>query len=98
MMNRILSKSYRIRQFQSCPTGRGYVSTRNKLLSTKTKVKDEKDLKWTERKEAPKWLRRMAPTKGGTDPPDAKASAVIGIVSIAFIYSWFIDPPKPKEI
>lgn len=83
---------------QPCRIRRVGNNGRNKSSSTTPKPKDEKDLKWTERKEAPKWLQKIAPTKGGTDPPDAKASAVIGIVTAGFIYSWFIDPPKPKEI
>jgi hypothetical protein len=70
-------------------------NARNTSSSSKTKVpKDEKHLKWTEREEAPKWLQRMAPAKGGTDPPDAKTSALMLLVGSAGFYAWFIDPPK----
>jgi len=43
--------------------------------------------------EAPKkkgFLYRMAPPKGGTDPPDAKFIAVATVVLGAGYYSWFI--------
>jgi hypothetical protein len=70
-------------------------NARNTSSSSKTKVpKDEKHLKWTEREEAPKWLQRMAPAKGGTDLPDAKTSVLILVVGSAGFYAWFIDPPK----
>jgi hypothetical protein len=59
--------------------------------------KDEKHLKWTERKEAPKWMQKMAPQKGGTELPDAKTSALIFMVASAGFYAWFIDPPKRAE-
>jgi hypothetical protein len=71
---------------------------RSTSSSSKTEVpKDEKHLKWTERKEAPKWLQRMAPQKGGTELPDAKTSALIFVVASAGFYAWFIDPPKRAE-
>jgi hypothetical protein len=71
-------------------------SNRPKRLQS-TKKPAEKDLKWTEREEAPKWMRKMAPPKGGTAPPTAKEFAVIAVVAAAFYYAWFIDPPKPAE-
>jgi hypothetical protein len=73
-------------------------NARNTSSSSKTKVpKDEKHLKWTEREEAPKWLQRMAPVKGGTEPPDAKTLALMSVVGSAGFYAWFIDPPKRVE-
>jgi hypothetical protein len=59
--------------------------------------KDESHLNWKERKEAPKWLQRMAPQNGGTELPDAKTSALIFVVASAGFYAWFIDPPKRAE-
>jgi hypothetical protein len=59
-------------------------------------IKNEADLKWTERKEAPRWLQKMAPSKGGRDLPTVKEAAVIGAVMAAGYYSWFIDPPKQQ--
>ena len=53
-----------------------------------------KNVKWTDKEEAPKWLRKMAPTKGGTELPTPKEAAVIGVVLMAGYYAWFIDPPK----
>ena len=41
-------------------------------------------------------LYRMAPPKGGTEPPDAKFLAVALVVLSAGYYAWFIDPPKKK--
>ena len=43
-------------------------------------------------KEAPQWLQRMAPTRGGRKPPNKVEAAVIGIVGIFGFYAWFIDP------
>ena len=66
--------------------------------NTKKSVEiDESNLKWTERKEAPKWLSRMAPTKGGTKLPTPLEAAVIGVVTAAGYYAWFVDPPKREE-
>mmetsp|Transcript_15724 Transcript_15724/g.33249 ORF Transcript_15724/g.33249 Transcript_15724/m.33249 type:complete len:106 (-) Transcript_15724:591-908(-) len=56
--------------------------------------KQQRNLKWTERKEAPRWLKKMAPTKGGTALPTPKEAAVIGVVAAAGYYAWFVDPPK----
>ena len=58
---------------------------------------DEANLKWTEKKEAPKWLQKMAPTKGGRELPSAKEAVVIGIVMAVGYYSWFVEPPKKEE-
>ena len=49
-----------------------------------------------EEEEAPRWLRRMAPTKGGTTLPSPKEAAVIAVVAAAGFYAWFVDPPKEK--
>mmetsp|Transcript_46919 Transcript_46919/g.69776 ORF Transcript_46919/g.69776 Transcript_46919/m.69776 type:complete len:120 (-) Transcript_46919:37-396(-) len=57
----------------------------------------EKDLKWTERKEAPKWLQKIAPTKGGTKLPTPLEGAVIACVVAAGYYSWFVEPPKQQQ-
>lgn len=62
-----------------------------------TKKPEEKDLKWTEREKAPKWLRRMSPTKGGTAPPTPKEFAVIAVVVAAGYYAWFVEPPKSAD-
>ena len=40
-------------------------------------------------------LYRMAPPKGGTDPPDAKFLAVASVVVLAGGYAWIIEPPEP---
>lgn len=68
---------------------RRYQSTQNKNNNG-----EEANLKWTERKEAPKWLQKMAPTKGGRELPTAKEAAVIGVVLAVGYYAWFVDPPK----
>jgi hypothetical protein len=43
------------------------------------------------------WLNRMAPPKGGTDPPDIRFMAVFAVVASAGFYAWFIDPPAPYQ-
>ena len=79
---------------------RSYHSTTECLSKTKTPSKDTKSsmdeskLKWTERKEAPKWLQRIAPTKGGTKLPTPVEAALIAVVSAVGYYAWFVDPPK----
>ena len=80
---------------------RGYCNTTKRFSKptasndTKKVVEiDESNLKWTERKEAPKWLSRMAPTKGGTKLPNPLEAAVIGVFMAAGYYAWFVDPPK----
>ena len=42
------------------------------------------------------YLHRMAPTRGGTDLPDAKFVAVFAVVAGAGFYSWFIHDPEKK--
>ncbi len=82
-------------------SNRGYRNS-NKLSSkpttkndTKKSVEiDESHLNWKERKEAPKWLRRMAPTKGGTKLPTPLEAAVIAVVTAGGYYAWFVEPPK----
>jgi hypothetical protein len=39
-------------------------------------------------------LHRMAPTRGGTDLPDAKFMAIFAVVAVAGFYSWFIHDPQ----
>jgi hypothetical protein len=71
-------------------------SNNNTNISNKVNV-DQSKLKWTEREEAPKWLQRMAPSKGDTKPPDAKFLAVFAVVGSAGYYAWFIDPPQEEQ-
>lgn len=82
---------------------RGYRNS-NKLSSkpstndTKKSVEiDERHLNWKDRKEAPKWLSRMAPTKGGTKLPTPLEAAVIAVVTAVGYYAWFVEPPKRAE-
>ena len=64
-----------------------------RFLSTKKTPdrKSEKDLKWTEREEAPRWMQKMAPLKGGTKPPNKMETIILSIVFVAGYYSWFVD-------
>lgn len=71
-------------------------STTNNTSKKSVEI-DESNLKWTERKEAPKWLSRMAPTKGGTKLPTPLEAAVIGVFTALGYYAWFVDPPKREE-
>lgn len=82
---------------------RGYRSTTtphrfSKATSNDTKEAstdiDESKLKWTERKEAPKFLNKLAPPKGGTKLPTPIEAALIAVVASAGYYAWFVDPPK----
>ncbi len=68
-------------------------STSEKDTSTST---SEQNPQGTEKKEAPKWLTKMAPTKGGTALPTPKEAAVIAVVMAAGYYAWFVDGPKKE--
>ena len=52
----------------------------------------QEDLKWTEKEEAPKWMQKMAPYKGGTKLPNKVEGTIIFIVTVLGLYSWFVDP------
>mmetsp|Transcript_26311 Transcript_26311/g.40764 ORF Transcript_26311/g.40764 Transcript_26311/m.40764 type:complete len:120 (+) Transcript_26311:175-534(+) len=65
--------------------------------SSSEKVATEQPQSTKQEPEAKGWLKRMAPPKGGTDPPDAKFLAVAAVVCGAGFYAWFIDPPKRAE-
>ena len=75
--------------------------------STSSSTKDDVDYKSVNRHEPMKLkpsdekpkglLYRMAPPKGGTDPPDAKFLAVAAVVCSAGFYAWVIDPPVPPS-
>lgn len=43
------------------------------------------------------FLYRMAPPKGGTDPPDAKFMVIATIVLGAGYYSWFIHEDDTRS-
>ena len=42
-------------------------------------------------------LHKMAPTRGGTELPDAKFLAIFAVVGSAGFYAWFIDPPTKHK-
>jgi len=48
-------------------------------------------MKWTEREEAPKWIKKMAPSKGGTALPTKTESVVISVMLVVGYYAWFVD-------
>jgi len=70
---------------------RRHVSSSTTKSSNKSAKKDERDLKWTERKEAPKWMQKMAPTKGGIAPPNRLEMSAILLVGAVGGYAWFVD-------
>lgn len=80
-------------------------TTKRRFLSSSSSEKAAKEaeaaeqakLKWTKRKEAPNWLKRMEPTKGGTALPTLKEGVVIAVVGVAGFYAWFVDPPKSVD-
>lgn len=67
-----------------------FASKRNNSNNTNNVVQKKKS--WTEKEEAPKWLQKMAPTKGGTKPPNAIEGLIISIVVVVGGYAWFFDP------
>jgi len=55
---------------------------------TATQDEDESHLNWKDRKEAPKWMRRIAPTKGGKWPPSPQEAAILSAGLALFVWSW----------
>ena len=49
---------------------------------------DESHLNWKDRKEAPKWMRRIAPGKGGKWPPTPQEAAILVSGVALFAWSW----------
>ena len=69
-------------------------SNNNQNQKTDHPEEMQKNIKWTEREQAPAWMQRISPTMGGRELPTPKEFAVISVVLAAFYYSWFVDPPK----
>jgi len=67
-------------------------SSENPPSSIKDAPKSHENLKWTEKEEAPKWMQKMAPYKGGTKLPNKLEGTIISIVTVLGFYSWFVDP------
>jgi hypothetical protein len=81
------------KRFESSSSSSSSSSLDNQSNATTT-IKNQQDgLKWTERDEAPKWMQKMAPSKGGTNLPNPLEGAVIAVVAIAGYYAWFVEPP-----
>jgi hypothetical protein len=49
---------------------------------------DESHLNWKDRKEAPKWMQRIAPTKGGKWPPSPQEAVILASGLALFVWSW----------
>ena len=74
-------------------SSRLYGHTVKRFTNNSAKNKDtQQKLKWTERDEAPQWIQKMAPSKGGTALPNRLEATVISIVFILGYYAWFVDP------
>ena len=77
-------------------------SSRNNNTSKKSSngemLSHESHLNWKERSEAPRWMQRIAPSKGGKIS-DLKSYevAALAVGCGVFYYAWFVaEPPKPK--
>ena len=63
----------------------------------KTTTDDESQLTWKERSEAPKWMQRIAPTRGGklSELKWYEATAIAAGCAV-FYWAWFVaEPPRP---
>jgi len=49
---------------------------------------DESHLNWKDRKKAPKWMRRIAPSKGGKWPPSPQEAVILLSGLTVFVWSW----------
>uniref|UniRef100_A0A6U0J0J5 Uncharacterized protein n=1 Tax=Minutocellus polymorphus TaxID=265543 RepID=A0A6U0J0J5_9STRA len=64
---------------------------------TTTAAGDESHLSWKERSEAPKWMQRIAPTRGGklSELKWYEATAIAAGCAV-FYWSWCVaEPPRP---
>ena len=65
-----------------------------------TTKKDESHLNWKERSEAPRWMQRIAPTRGGklSELKWYEAAALTGGCAV-FYWAWFVaEPPSPQPV
>ena len=63
----------------------------------KATTDDESQLNWKERSEAPKWMQRIAPTRGGklSELKWYEATAIAAGCAV-FYWAWFVaEPPRP---
>ena len=49
---------------------------------------DEAQLNWKERKQAPNWMQKIAPTKGGKWPPKPHEVMIMMSGLVVFVWSW----------
>ena len=49
---------------------------------------DEAQLNWKERKQAPTWMQKIAPTKGGKWPPKPHEVMIMMSGLVVFVWSW----------
>ena len=91
-----INGSHRRRRRLSCHPRIMIIINNNNNQNKKTDHPEElqNNIKWTESEQAPAWMQRISPTKGGRELPTPKEFAVISVVLAAFYYSWFVDPPK----
>ena len=64
--------------------------------TTTTATRDESHLNWKERSEAPKWMQRIAPTRGGklSELKWYEATAIAAGCAV-FYWAWFVaEPPR----
>ena len=55
---------------------------------TSDEPEDESHLNWKDRKEAPRWMQRIAPTKGGKWPPSPQEAVILSAGLAVFVWSW----------
>jgi hypothetical protein len=100
-----LVSSYRRRQL----SGAGIVRARHqtnasssgdKATTTTSTARDESHLNWKERTEAPRWMQRIAPTRGGKlSQLKWYEATAIAAGCVVFYWAWFVaEPPSPRPV
>mmetsp|Transcript_10959 Transcript_10959/g.16578 ORF Transcript_10959/g.16578 Transcript_10959/m.16578 type:complete len:94 (+) Transcript_10959:57-338(+) len=86
MMRRIVTTTS-----SRCRVRPAAVSRRGTSKAAPPPKKDESHLNWKDRKEAPPFLKKMAPPTGGRWPPRPHEAAFIGAAVAVFSYACLAD-------
>eukprot|EP01083_Nonionella_stella_P088198 245637_1 len=92
MSYRNISTFVRLCRLNNTSTRRLSSSKKNVAVDSSTKKKESLHPTSKSKEESPAWLLKLAPTKGGLDPPTRLESAILGTVFILGYYAWFVDP------
>mmetsp|Transcript_24094 Transcript_24094/g.53348 ORF Transcript_24094/g.53348 Transcript_24094/m.53348 type:complete len:134 (+) Transcript_24094:118-519(+) len=96
----IRARGENVRRQSTKPKTNNSSSNTNSSNSNNKRIGDESHLSWKERSKAPRWMQRIAPTKGGkiSELKPYEITALLAGCGV-FYYAWFVaEPPKPKPL